>query len=199
MSGLENIKSRILEEADHSAQLKIDKAKEEAQSLIESARNEAKEQEEKIMLAAGKKAKDLKDRAVSALDMERRKEVLRTKRLLIEEVLDEAYARLSQEKNENYRTLLLRLVDKYALDKEGVIRFSKSDGSVLNDEFKQSVAEAAAKRGGKLTVGEPADVDGGFVLVYGGIEENCTIKALFDAKRDELADEVNRLLFLADA
>ena len=43
---------------------------------------------------------------------------------------------------------------------------------------------------------EPKDMDGGFVLVYGGIEENCTIRAMFDAKRDELSDIVHRLLFV---
>ena len=38
-------------------------------------------------------------------------------------------------------------------------------------------------------------MDGGFLLVYGGIEENCTIRAVFDSKREELSDHVNRLLF----
>ena len=30
-------------------------------------------------------------------------------------------------------------------------------------------------------------IEGGFVLAYGGIEENCTLRAMFDAKRDELS------------
>ena len=34
-----------------------------------------------------------------------------------------------------------------------------------------------------------------FVLIYGGIEENCTFPALFDAKREQLQDLVHRLLF----
>ena len=38
-------------------------------------------------------------------------------------------------------------------------------------------------------------MDGGFLLVYGGIEENCTISAVFASKREELSDQVNRLLF----
>ncbi len=35
-------------------------------------------------------------------------------------------------------------------------------------------------------------MDGGFLLVYGGIEENCTIRAVFDAGREELSDRVNQ-------
>ena len=39
------------------------------------------------------------------------------------------------------------------------------------------------------------EMDGGFVLTYGGIEENCTIRAVFAAKKDELSDKVHEMLF----
>ena len=51
-----------------------------------------------------------------------------------------------------------------------------------------------AKEKKELTETVLDGMDGGFVLTYGGIEENCTIKALFDAKREELSDKVNRQL-----
>ena len=35
----------------------------------------------------------------------------------------------------------------------------------------------------------------GFVLVYGGVEENCSAGALFASQRDELADKVHAMLF----
>lgn len=38
-------------------------------------------------------------------------------------------------------------------------------------------------------------IDGGFLLLYGGIEENCTFRALFDDKREELQDLTNQILF----
>ncbi len=43
---------------------------------------------------------------------------------------------------------------------------------------------------------EPKAIPDGFVLVYGGVEENCTLKALFDVKKDQLQDKVNEILFL---
>ena len=43
---------------------------------------------------------------------------------------------------------------------------------------------------------EPKDMDGGFVLVYGGIEENCTIRAMFHTNQDELSDVVQKVLFV---
>ena len=40
------------------------------------------------------------------------------------------------------------------------------------------------------------DIDGGFILIYGGIEENCSFRAMLDANREHLADKVNELLFV---
>ena len=57
--------------------------------------------------------------------------------------------------------------------------------------------QTAQKKGGHLVVSkEPKDMDGGFVLVYGGIEENCTIRAMFHTKQDELSDVVQKILFV---
>lgn len=199
MSGIENIKSRILEEANHSAQQKIDEAHNRAKSILDGAQQKAQEQEEKYMADVSRRISAMKERAASASDMERRQQLLVAKRLLIDEVLEEAYTRLLQEGSESYAALLLRLVEKYALAKEGEICFSESDMPIVTEAFREAVAEAAKKKGGSLTVGKPRAVEKGFVLVYGGVEENCTIKALFDARRDELADQVNRILFSADA
>ena len=43
--------------------------------------------------------------------------------------------------------------------------------------------------------GDTRDIDGGFVLTYGGIEENCSIDALFDAAHEVLQDKVQEILF----
>ena len=63
--------------------------------------------------------------------------------------------------------------------------------------FEKKIEAAAKEKGGSLVLKkEPKAIADGFVLVYGGIEENCTLRALFDAKRDQLQDQVNAILFL---
>ena len=73
----------------------------------------------------------------------------------------------------------------------------KNRGKDVDAEYMKVLA--AKKKGGSLELTEtvPDGMDGGFILTYGGIEENCTIKALFDARREELSDKVNRQLFTA--
>lgn len=62
--------------------------------------------------------------------------------------------------------------------------------------FEAEIAEIAQSKGGSLSISDKGKVmDGGCILVYGGIEENCTIRAIFDARRDELSDMVQEMLF----
>ena len=42
---------------------------------------------------------------------------------------------------------------------------------------------------------EPANIDGGFILSYGGIEENCSFDAIFRSEREKLQDIVSGILF----
>ena len=74
--------------------------------------------------------------------------------------------------------------------------FSEKDLGRMPEGFRAEIARAAKEKGGSLTVsGETRRMEGGFVLVYGGVEENCSFRALFDSRKDELQDKVNRLLF----
>ena len=58
-------------------------------------------------------------------------------------------------------------------------------------------ADAAAKAlGGSLKLSkDPAPVKNGFILKYGGIEENCSLDALFASRTDALVDKVNAALW----
>ena len=40
-----------------------------------------------------------------------------------------------------------------------------------------------------------SDIDGGFILIYGGIEENCSFKALIDDNVEIFQDKVQKVLF----
>ncbi len=64
------------------------------------------------------------------------------------------------------------------------------------DHYVEAMREVAKDHDGSLELdSEPADISDGFILKYGDIEENCTFDAIFDAKRDELRDLVNKNLF----
>ena len=71
-----------------------------------------------------------------------------------------------------------------------------ADYAAMPEGFAEKIADAARQAGGSLTVARTEDkLDKGFILSYGGIEENCSFKALFADKKDELNDRVSKLLF----
>ena len=93
--------------------------------------------------------------------------------------------------------MLGKMLDKYMLAQDGAICFSKRDLDRMPKSFAEKIDASAKAKGGKLVISEEArKIDGGFILVYGGIEEKLyDKKQFFDAKREELADVVKRQLF----
>ena len=182
MSGLENMKRQILDEANHSAEEQISKARTKAEEILREAREQVEEQSAVMAKKSEDETKDYAQRIASSSEMQRKQALLQAKQEVIQEVLNKAFQ---------------KLLETYALPQEGTIYFSAADLARMPQKFEDVIEQTAQKKGGHLVVSkEPKDMDGGFVLVYGGIEENCTIRAMFHTKQDELSDVVQKILFV---
>ena len=63
----------------------------------------------------------------------------------------------------------------------------------MPEDFVKKIEKIAKEKNGSITIEDSRDnVENGFVLVYGDIEENCQIKALFNGQLDRLKDIANR-------
>ena len=196
MSGLDKIKSQILNEANASAAEKIARAKKEADAILTKVEQEVAEESERCARQAEEKVQNQAERVASACDMQRRKALLDAKQRMITDVLDKAYERVLSLPPEKYFAMVTNILAQYVQPEEGVMYFNKADLARLPEGFEAEVDKIAKSKGGSLTISnESKEKDGGFVLVYGGVEENCTIKAMFAAKRDEWSDLVQKVLF----
>ena len=196
MSGLDKMKARILEEAESSARDILDRAGEEADRILREAGTAADAAAAEIAAGAVRDSLERKRRAGAAADMQRKQAVLAAKQEMIREVLREAYEEILGLEAERYFGLMEKLLKEYVLPEEGEICFNSRDLERMPEGFSGRIRMIAAEAGGSLTLSEtPLDTDGGFLLVYGGIEENCTLKAVFSSRREELSDQVNRMLF----
>ncbi|MEF2765832.1 MAG: V-type ATP synthase subunit E [Mediterraneibacter sp.] len=196
MSGLDKMKARILEEAESSARDILDRAGEEADRILREAGTAADAAAAEIAAGAVRDSLERKRRAGAAADMQRKQAVLAAKQEMIREVLREAYEEILGLEAERYFGLMEKLLKEYVLPEEGEICFNSRDLERMPEGFSGRIRTIAAEAGGSLTLSEtPLDTDGGFLLVYGGIEENCTLKAVFSSRREELSDQVNRMLF----
>ncbi len=196
MSGLDKMKVRILEDAKSTAAEITGKAREEAEAAVQAAKEAAEAEGAQITERAERSASDHIRKAGSSMDMQRRQALLGAKQAVIGEVLDEAYRAVMDLDDGSYFKLLEKLLEKHVLPGDGEICFSAEDLRRMPEGFEEKISCIAAAKGGSLKVSDrPAQMDGGFLLVYGGIEENCTIRAVFEAGREEMSDRVNRMLF----
>ena len=196
MSGLEKMKARILEEAQQSAQEIIAKAEAKADAAVKAAKEEAEAESRRISEKAQRNAADYAKRVESSVDMQKKQARLAVKQEVIGQVLNKAYETVMNLGVNEYFDMLEKLLENYVLAEAGEICFSKKDLERMPEGFSGKIKTIAAKKGGSLTLSDEArDIDGGFLLIYGGIEENCTIRTVFDSKNEELSDKVNRLLF----
>lgn len=197
MTGLEKIISQIQEEANTLAEKKTEAARKEADEILAEAKAacadlEAEAEEKNAVLKT-----NYDGRVRSSAEQQRRTALLRAKQEIIAEVIDQAYTTLKEKDVQGYFLTMEKILKTYALAEAGEIYFSAEDLARMPADFEKKIEAAAKEKGGSLVLKkEPKEIADGFVLVYGGIEENCTLKALFDAKKDQLQDKVNEILFL---
>ncbi len=197
MTGLDKIVSQILEEANNSASAKLEKARAEAEEIMNTARAEAEKEAEEILQKAKTDMENYAERTKSAADLRRRTAILAAKQEMISQVLDKAYQKFCSMDEETYFATLLDILKKFVMEDNGVIFFSEEDRAKLPDDYEEKIEAIAAEKGGTLTVSqENRNIERGFVLAYGGIEENCSFRALFDSRKDDLQDKVQAVLFM---
>ena len=196
MTGLEKMKNQILDEAKSLAEAKVSDAENQAQEILEAAKAEAAKTAAGISQKSEADVANYTERIASSIDLQRRTRVLSAKQEVIAEVLNTAYEKLKAMETADYFAMMMKILDKYVLAQAGEIYFSQADVNRMPADCRAEIEKIAKAKGGSLKIcSQEKGIEGGFVLAYGGIEENCTLRAMFDAKRDELSDEAHRLLF----
>ena len=197
MTGLEKILKAIEDEAQAKADEIIGEAKRAADEILAAAKLEGERQSADIAQKTTDEINNIISRAESAAVLMERKAILEAKQEIIGETISKARASLSRLSDEEYIEVILKLIKKYAHNEPGQIVFSAADRKRLPADFADRVkAVLSEKSGASLSVSEKtADLGGGFLLVYGDIEENCSFDALFEAAREDLQDKVNSFLF----
>ncbi len=200
MTGLEKIVDQILAEANQEADRLIEEANGQAKQIAEEADAQTEKSVQEIKKKSEAQAKNLEERMHSSNDLYLRTQTLAVKQDVIADVIETAYQKVCSMDTESYFGMLEKLIEKYALPQSGEIYFSDSDLWAMPAGFYNRIQAVAEKAGGTLTLSqEGKNIENGFVLVYGGVEQNCTLRAIFDANRDEMQDTVHAILYGKEA
>ncbi len=77
---------------------------------------------------------------------------------------------------------------------EGELRLSKADLDRVPSGFVERI-NAELKDGSVKLAAQGADIENGFILVYGDIEINCTFRALINEQKDTIREKVCGVIF----
>lgn len=193
MSGID----RIIEQIEAQTQKACDSIVASAQQKADKTIAEAQARADKI-IADGKektaaRVLDIKKRGDSAAELEEKRIMLYTKQSIISEMLRKGLAAAKSLPDNEYFDLIAGMVSKYSQDEDGEIFFGKNDLSRLPDGF---IPRLNGVSKGKIELSDTAaDIDSGFILKYGGIEQNCSFDAIFASEAENLSDRAGRLLF----
>lgn len=194
MTGLEKILSQIENEQDNRCRELISEAEAKAQAIIDEANSQAEKIAADKAEETEKKLENSRQAAESAAELAKSRILLETKLRLIDETLERSLEVIKALPKKEYFEILKELVLKNAQKGEGVLRLSQADVNRLPSNFVDSINNAF-KRGYKIKLGDTADIDSGFILVYGDVDVNCSFEAIAASMRDELRDTLNSLLF----
>lgn len=195
MAGLDKILEDIRSESAAAIASVAGEAQAERDKALSAAKKEADAQVQKILSHAKSQADDLIARADSAAQLQRRRLLLETKQELITSVIKQAKQFILDLPDSEYFDLILKLISSNALMKEGEICFNRKDFARLPKDFAAKLV-AALPDGAKLNVSKSeADIDGGFVLKYDGIEQNLSLDEIFEENRDRMTDAAGKILF----
>lgn len=193
MSGLDKIIQDIKAQTDAKIDELMTAAREKADAVIAKAQEDSDKTVKEAQTKAERESAQVVERAHSSAQLKQQKMILSKKQELIEQVMGKAKETILSQSDSDYFEMIKKMVSRFKLPEPGVISFAKKDLDRLPSSLQESIKEAV---GTDVEVSDkPADIDGGFVLSYGGIEENCSIDAIFRSEREGLQDCISDILF----
>ncbi|MFA7637090.1 MAG: V-type ATP synthase subunit E family protein [Monoglobales bacterium] len=200
MTGIEKIVKKIEEDCNVICEDIIKSAQAEAQAILENAQIEAEKIKNEAIEAAKNKCKIDIELFNSKAEHEYKKLILATKISIINEIIEESIRKLKNLPDSEYFNVITMLIKRHAQNGCGEVRFSNNDLNRLPKGFEASLNEMLAGSGKSVVVGkEPVNIDGGVVIVYNDIEQNCTFDSILNASIDEIKDELFEEIFVRNS
>lgn len=194
MTGLESIINQIAGDGQKEASEILAEARTKAGEIAEDAKARGAEKVRAVLKDGERRAQDIRDRAQSAAELEQRNQMLVFKQELIREAVDAAKTSLENAPDEEYFSTLLTLYKRFAQEGRGEMYLNKKDIDRLPDDFLARMRKAVPEA--EVTISpKPQKIESGFLLVYGGVDINCTFRAFFEDASDQLRDAAGKLLF----
>ncbi len=192
---IENILERIKGEADSAAGELLSKAEMEAKRIRGTYEADGNELKEKLEQRAGDKAVEEKRRLIVNEELELRKQLLRKKREILDELYEEAKGELERLGDEDYLDLMKEMILRGAISGNEEIIVAKDQEKLFGDSFLEALnRENKLGKGFKLAK-DSGDFAWGVVLREGQRIVDLTLGVLVEQLRERIESEIAPMLF----
>jgi len=199
MMNIDAILEKIAKDARHDAETLVTAAHEKA-DVMQAAFDDAQKQKQEFALdRAHQEAVQQRDRMLRMAGLEARKKLLELKRAQIDQAFELALKKMLSMPKEQAQAFHLKLLVSSAQGSETLF-IAQEDAGLFDDAFMTRANQALVKAGkpGALNVSKQyRPLRGGFMLLLGGMEANCSYESLLRAARNQMEGEVASILFPA--
>lgn len=196
MNGLEKLVDRISGEADAQIKTILDEARAQAEDIRSESEKKLNAERERIEKKAQSEVETIESRAKASAELKTKQILLTGKQELLNDTIVAAKEKLANLSDQEYTDFIVKLFEKHIPSQDAVLRLNAADLKRIPQDVLDGFTAKAKAAGAELKISdEAADIKNGFILDFGGIEENCTFDALIDQNIEELQDKVKSLLF----
>ena len=193
MSSGDKILNRISLDCDERISQIGAETDEKCAQIMAQAKLDANKISAEIADRAQSKVKQMQAASKSRCDLETRNAFLKRRREEIDKTYSEILNKMKNLPDEDYFELIYTFAKKLN-GMSGVVLLNKKDMNRLPKDFLARLEECGVKA--ELSK-MPCDIESGFILKCGDIEENMDFSAILSEKRDAIEDFINQELFKA--
>ena len=193
MSSGDKILNRISLDCDERISKIGAETDEKCAQIMAQAKLDADKISAEIADRAQSKVKQMQAASKSRCDLETRNAFLKRRREEIDKTYSEILNKMKNLPDEDYFELIYTFAKKLS-GMSGVVLLNKKDMNRLPKDFIARLEECGVKA--ELSKA-PCDIESGFILKCGDIEENMDFSAILSEKRDIIEDFINQELFKA--
>ncbi len=196
MAGLEKTCGRIVAEAKEEAAMKRLQAQLQAREIWTRAVRKARRMAREAARNSHREVLAYREKEKAVMDCHRLIILEAAKQEMVSALIRRICDILGNMEEDQYFSFLCKLLERHIQGEMGDIYFSEKDLSRMTPERENRIVQIAEEAGGSLALGaEGRRVENGFLLVYKGLEKNCSFQALVKGREKELRDYIYRELF----
>jgi len=188
ISGTNKLAERIVGEAEADAKKVLSDAEDSVRSIRAESDKAVSEQRAQLAAKRDAAAKSLLDGFVTRTALDGRKSALAKKRVIIDKVFSAAYAAVLALDESARAEICKKLLRDEAEGGETVVPAKADRAGIAN--------AITAMQGVSLKLSEKdADIEGGFLLVSGSYEKDCSFRSLMNEIRSDEETNIAKMLF----